>query len=98
MHRHLLNGYRIEAPSQTVYRIAHLSGPPHATRPSLEMLAQRAERLDLDGAVQLWAPVYLLVVDRAFQMLIEAVESLERGVAQEALERQPIPGARRGPR
>lgn len=62
------------------------------------MLAQRAERDELDAAVRFGAPIYLLVVARALQMLIEAVECLERGVAQEALVLHPIPRALRRPR
>ncbi len=42
------------------------------------MLAQRTERDKLDAAVRIWAPVYLLVVAWASQMLIETHESLER--------------------
>ena len=35
---------------------------------------------------------------RAFQVLVEAIKRLERGVAQEAFELQPIPRALRRPR
>jgi len=62
------------------------------------MLAQRAERDELDAAVRFGALIYLLVVARALQVLIEAVKRLERGVAQEALVLHPIPRALRRPR
>ena len=98
MRRHF---YRAEAPRQTVHHVAHLSKPLHATRRILDMLAQRAERAEISAAaVRVWAPVYPLGVDRAFQVLIEADERIERGVAQEALERLRlrIPRENRGPR
>jgi len=41
------------------------------------MLEQCAERFEFDATVRLWAPVYLLVVERALQVLIEAVEGAE---------------------
>jgi hypothetical protein len=74
-------GDRVDVPRQTVHRIAHLSEHPHAARPSLHMLAESAERFELDTAVRLWAPVYLLVVERALQVLIEAGEGAEFVVA-----------------
>ena len=55
------------------------------------MLAQRAERGELEMAVQVWTPVYLLAVGRADEVLIEAGELTECGVAQEALIGRPIP-------
>jgi hypothetical protein len=94
----LLKGQRVEAPRQTVHRILHRSEHSHATRPSLDMLAQRAERFELDAAVLLWTPVYLLFVDGALQVLIEAGEVSERRVAHEAFVRRPIPRALCRPR
>jgi hypothetical protein len=98
MHRHFLYSDRAEAPRQTVHHIAYLSEHPHATRPSFDMLEQSAERAEIAAALHLWAPVYPLGVGRAYQVSIEVVELIERGVAQEALERRPIPRARRSPR
>ena len=101
MHRHFygLKPDRAEASGQTIHHIAHLAEPLHATRPSLDMLAQRAERDEFGAARgQVGAPVYPLVVDGAFQVSIEAVERIERRVAQVALECLPVPRARRGPR
>jgi hypothetical protein len=48
------------------------------------MLAECTESFELDAAVLLWAPVYLLFVDRALQVLIEAGEGGECRVAHEA--------------
>jgi len=89
-----LKGQHVEAPRQMFHHILHLFEHPHATRPSLDMLAECTERFELDEAVQLWAPVYLLFVDRAFQVLIEAREGGKHGVAYEAFVRVrlPIPG------
>lgn len=64
----------------------------------LDMLAECAERFELDTAVRLWAPVYLLLVDSALQVLIEAGECPEREVAYEALVPRPIPRSVRRPR
>ena len=55
------------------------------------MLAQCAERGELDAAVRFWAPVHPLAADWAFQVSIEAVERIECGVANEALVRLPVP-------
>ena len=57
------------------------------------MLAQRAERFELDTAVRLWAPVYLRLVDGALQVLVEAGKGVKRSVAYEAFERRSIPRA-----
>ena len=76
-----LEGDRVDAPRQTVHHIAHLSEHPDATRPSFDMLAEGAEGFELVAAVRLWAPVYLLVVERAFQVVIEAGEGSECVVA-----------------
>ena len=54
------------------------------------MLAQRTKCDELDAAVRFRALIYLLVVARALQVLIEAVECLERRVAQEALVLHPV--------
>ena len=51
------------------------------------MLAQRAERAEIVAAVQIWAPVYPVGVDRASEVLVEADELMEHGVAHEALVR-----------
>ena len=45
------------------------------------MLPEGAERFKLDAAVRLWAPVYLFVMESAFQVLIEAGEGAECFVA-----------------
>ncbi len=62
------------------------------------MLAQRAEGTEFDAAVKLWAPVYPLVVRWAFQVLVERIELSVRRVAEEALERHPVPRPLRRPR
>ena len=62
------------------------------------MLAQRAKGDELDAAVRFGALIYLLIVARALQMLIKAIECLERGVAQEALVLHSIIRALRRPR
>lgn len=62
------------------------------------MLAECTESFELDAAVLLWAPVYLLFVDGALQVLIEAGEVSERRVAHEAFVRRPIPRALCRPR
>ena len=97
-HHQALNGYRVETFRQALHRILNPSEHPHATRPSLNMLAQRAKRDELDAAIRFRTSIYLLVVARALQVLIQAVECLERRVAQEALVLQPVPRALRGPR
>jgi len=80
-----LHGQRIEAPRQAVHHIADLSEHPYATGPALNMLTQPTERYKLGPAIHLWAPVYLVLVARALQVLVEPCESGERRVTQEAL-------------
>lgn len=55
------------------------------------MLAQPTERRKLDTAIQLWASVYVLQVERALQVLIELIESPIRPMTQITLEPHPIP-------
>ena len=62
------------------------------------MLAQRAEGDEFGAAVRLWAPVYLSFVGQAFQVLVEHIERAIRRVAEEALERHPVPRPLRRPR
>jgi len=62
------------------------------------MLTQPTERDKLDAAVQFRAPVYLILVYRTLQVLVEPRERQERPVAQEALVRIPIPRPLRCPR
>jgi hypothetical protein len=94
----LLKSQRVESPRQTVHHIPHRSEHPHATRPSLDVLAQRAERFELDAAILLRAPVYLLFVGGTLQVLIEAGEGGERAVAHKAFVRRPIERALCRPR
>jgi hypothetical protein len=82
-----------ETPREAIHRVADLSEHPHTTRPSLDVLAQPAERGELDSAIRLWTSVYLDRVAWALQMLIEVRESPKRRAAQEALVRHPIPRA-----
>jgi len=88
-----LHRKRIKAPRQAVHHVADWSKPPHATGPTLDMLTQPTERDKLHSAIRFWAPVDLLLVARALQVLVEPVEGSERGIAQEALECPPIPRA-----
>lgn len=62
------------------------------------MLTQPTERDKLRATVRLRTPVYLVLVARALQVLVEPLERLELGVAQEALVRLPVPRALRRPR
>ena len=57
------------------------------------MLTQPAERPKLDAAVQLWASIYLVLVGRTLQVLVQVHKLIERLVAQETLIRGPIPRA-----
>ena len=86
-----LYGYSIEAPRQTLHRVADLSELLHATGASLDVLTQRAERDKLDVAIRLGAPVDLGRVAWALQVLVEAGERRKRGIAQEALVRLAVP-------
>jgi hypothetical protein len=92
-----LYGYCIEASRQTVHHVVDLSEHPHATGSSLDVLAQSAQRDKLATAIRLGTPVNLALVARALQVLVEAGERPERGVAQETFERHPIPRAVRRP-
>ena len=47
------------------------------------MLTQPAERDKLDAAVRFWAPIYPVLVEWTFQVLVELHERIERPVAQE---------------
>jgi len=85
-----LHGQRIEAPRQAIHHIADLSKHPYATGPALNMLTQPTERYKLGPAIHLWAPVYLVLVARAFQVLVEPRECGERRVTQEALICDPV--------
>jgi len=82
---------RVKAPRQAVHHVADWSKHPHATGPTLDMLTQPTKRDKLNSAIRLWAPVDLLLVARALQVQVEPVEGFERGIAQEALVRRPIP-------
>ena len=93
-----LHGQRVEAPRHTIHHVADSSEHPHATGPALDVLTQPAERDKLGGAVRLWAPIYLVLVARALQVLIEPRERVERGVAQETLVRLAVPRALGRPR
>ena len=62
------------------------------------MLTQPTERDKVGVTVRLWAPVYLVLVDRALQVLVEPGEIIKRPVAKEALVREPVPRAFRRPR
>ena len=55
------------------------------------MLTQPAERNKLDSAVRLWALIYLVLVERTFQVLVEPHERFERPIAQETLICVPVP-------
>ena len=57
------------------------------------MLTQPTERAKLDAAVRLWAPIYLVLVERTLQVLVEPHERIERPLAQETLIRVPVPRA-----
>jgi hypothetical protein len=81
----------VEAPRQAVHRIANLSKHPHSARPSLDVLAQPTKRRKLDSAIRLGASVDLVLMTRAFQVLIEMCKRPIRRAAQKALERRPIP-------
>ena len=85
-----MKGQRVEAVRQSIHYILYQSEHPHATRPSLDMLAQRTERSKLAATVRLRAPVYLRLVGGALQVLIEAGEFGEKRVAHEAFERPRI--------
>jgi hypothetical protein len=86
----LVKCQHVKAHRQTVHHILHLLENPHATRPSFDMLAECTERFELDEAVLLRAPVYLLSVDGAFQVLIEAGEGGKHRVANEAFVRRHL--------
>ena len=73
-----LHGQRIEAPRQVIHHIADLSKHPYATGPALNMLTQPIERYKLGPAIHLCAPVYLVLVARALQVLVEPRECGER--------------------
>ena len=62
------------------------------------MLTQPTEGDKFRTTVRIWAPVYLVIVARALQVLVEAREHLKLGMAQEALVRLPVPPAFCGPR
>jgi len=93
-----LHGQRVEAPRQTIHHVAHSTEHPHATRPAFDVLTQPAERDKLGGAVRLWAPIDLVLVARAPQVLIEPPERVECGVAQETLVCLAVPRALGRPR
>jgi hypothetical protein len=88
----------MEAPRQTIHHVLDLSDHPHTAGPTINVLTQPAERGKIGAAVRLWAPVYLVLVDRALQVLVESGERIEGLVAKEALVCRPIPRARRRPR
>ena len=88
----------VKAPCQALHRVADPFEHPHATGPALDVLTQPTERDKLGATVRLRTPVYLVLVARALQVLVEPLERLELGVAQETLVRVPVPRALRGPR
>jgi len=59
------------------------------------VLTQPTERDKRSTGIRLWALVDPLLVARALQVLVEPRERIERGIAQEVLERLPIPRATR---
>jgi hypothetical protein len=88
----------VEAPRQALHRIANSSEHPHTTRPALDVLTQPTKRDKLGLAICLWASIYLILVARATQVLIELRERPECRVAQKALVHVPIPRELRRPR
>ena len=88
----------VKAPCQALHRVADPFEHPHATGPALDVLTQPTERDKLGATIRLRTPIYLVLVARALQVLIEPLERLELRVAQETLERLPIPRALRRPR
>ena len=62
------------------------------------MLTQPAERDKLNAAVRLWASIYLVPVERTFQVLVEPHKGIECPVAQEALICTTVPRAVSRPR
>jgi len=88
----------VKAPCQALHRVADPFEHPHATGPALDVLTQPTERDKLGATVRLRTPVYLVLVARALQVLVEPLERLELGVAQETLVRVPVPRALRRPR
>jgi len=88
----------IKAPRQAIHQVADPSEPSHATGPTLDMLTQPTERDKRSTAIRLWALVDPLLVTRALQVSVEPRERFERGIAQEALIRPPIPRATCCPR
>ena len=91
------NSQQVETPREAIHRVANLSEHPHTTRPTLDVLAQPAKRGKLDSAIRLWAPVNLVCVAGALQVLVKVGEGPKRRVAQEALVCHPIPRAVRRP-
>jgi len=93
-----LHSQSVETPRQTVHNVTDLSEHPHATRPTLNVLTQPAERGKVDAAVRLWAPIDLVPVERTFQVLVEPHKRVERPVAQQTLICIPVPRAVSRPR
>ncbi len=93
-----LHGQCIEAPRQAVHHVADLSKHPYATGPALNMLTQPTERYKLGPAIHLRAPVYLVLVPRALQVLVEPRKRGECRPTQEALIRGPVERELRRPR
>jgi hypothetical protein len=83
-----------------MHYVPDLSEHPHATQPVLNVLTQSTECDEPGAVVRLWTPVYLVLVYRALQVLVEPRERIERLVAQQTLERhrQHVPRAFRRPR
>jgi len=94
----VLHSQSIEAPRQTLHRVADSCERPHAARPALDVLTQPTERDKLGAAFGVRAPIDLVLVARALQVLIEALERLERRVAQETCINDPVPRAPGRPR
>jgi hypothetical protein len=93
-----LHTQRIKTPCQALHRVANPFEHAHTTGPALNVLTQPTQRDKLGPTVRLRTPVYLVLVTRALQVLIEPLERLENRVAQETLVRLPVPRAFRRPR
>ena len=68
----------------------------YATEPDFNMLTQPTERYKLGPAIRLWAPVYLVLVACALEVLVEPSDTgLIRGPVERGLRRPRNHGRRR---